>query len=100
MWNFTTVIENTIYVSQDGSCSGHNPCYPNIQNGIAMAPVPSVIKITQETYNENVVLDFNETIFLEGGWDMNFTSNSSYTIIKGSLTISNGKMIIGWIILQ
>ncbi len=92
--------ENTIYVSKDDWCNGNNPCFPNIQNGIASASAPSVIKITQETYNENVVLDFDEEITLQGGWNTSFTSNSSFTIIQGSITITHGKMIIEWIIFE
>ena len=91
---------STIYVSKDGSCNGHNPCRPNIQNGIALANAPSMIKITQDTYNENIVLNFNELITLEGGWDTNFTSNASYTTINGSITITNGTMIVEYIILE
>jgi hypothetical protein len=89
-----------IYVSKDGSCNGHNPCRPNIQNGIALASAPSLIKITQETYNENIILDVDEEIPLQGGWDTNFTSSSSYTIINGSITITHGTMIFEYIILQ
>jgi len=101
-WSFTTkpATSYVSYVSKDGFCSGHNPCYPNIQNGIAMASGPSIIEITQETYNENIVLNFDEEITLEGGWDTNFTANSSYTTINGSLTITSGTMIIENIILQ
>ena len=89
-----------LYVSKDGLCSGNNPCFPNIQNGIVSASAPSLIEITQETYNENIILNFDEAITLEGGWDMNFTSCSSYTPIQGSITITNGTMIIKNIILK
>jgi hypothetical protein len=91
---------NTIYVSRVGVCNGHSHCWPNIQDGIVSASAPSLIKITQETYNENIVLDFNEEITLLGGWDANFTSNASYTTINGSITIKHGTMIIEKIIIQ
>jgi len=94
-------IISTIYVSkEDGSCSGHNPCYPNIQNAIAMASALSIIKITQGTYNEDIILDVDQEITLEGGWDATFTSNSSYTTINGSLTITHGKLTTENIILN
>jgi hypothetical protein len=98
--NFSLSQYGSIYVSKVSSCSGNNPCFPNIQDGIVSASTPSIIKITQETYNENIVLDFDEEITLEGGWDTNFTSSSSYTTIQGSITITNGTMIIENIILQ
>ena len=85
----------TIYVSRDGYCDGHTPCHSTIQDGIDASSLPSTIKITQETYPEDVVLDVNQLMALEGGWDTGFTSCSSYTVISGSLTIVDGTMIIG-----
>jgi hypothetical protein len=89
-----------IYVSSDALCNSHNPCSTNIQNGIAYASAPSIIKITQETYNENIILDFNRVTILQGGWDTNFTANSSSTTIEGSMTITHGTIIIENIILK
>ncbi len=91
---------NTIYVSKVSLCNSNNPCFPNIQNGIASASAASIIKITQETYNENIILDFDQVIALQGGWDTNFTSNTSYTTIQGSITITNGTVILENIIVK
>jgi hypothetical protein len=88
------------YVSKDDGCGGKTPCYTTIQNGIAAATAPTAIYITQKTYNENVILDLNKTITLEGGWDTSFTTDSGQTTINGSLTVSNGKVIINRIILR
>jgi hypothetical protein len=95
-----TVAPFTVYVSKDDFCNGNNPCYPNIQNGIAVASGPSIIQIALGIYSENIILDFDEEITLEGGWDTNFTSDSSNTTIAGSLTIKHGMMIIENIILK
>ncbi len=100
MWQLSIAAPAVIYVSKDGLCNGHNPCWPNIQNGISSASAASIIKTTQETYNEAVILDFNELIILQGGWDTNFASRLSYTTIQGSITITHGMMIIENIILQ
>jgi hypothetical protein len=91
---------STIYVSKDGVCNGHSHCWPNIENGISQASDPSIIEITQETYDEDIVLDVDKEIILEGGWDTNFASCSSYTTIKGSMTITHGTIIIENIILK
>jgi hypothetical protein len=91
---------STVYVSTHSSCADHNPCWPNIQNGVASASAPTEVRITQETYNENITLNFHQVIFLSGGWDTNFTSNSSHTTINGSATISNGTMIMENIVLK
>jgi hypothetical protein len=98
--NFSLSQYDSIYVSKESSCSGHSLCFQNIQNGIASASVPTEVKITQETYNENIILDLDQVITLQGGWDTSFTSCSSYTTIHGSITITNGTMIIENIILQ
>jgi hypothetical protein len=100
--NFTVIGEtgNTAYVSRDGLCTGHNPCSPNVQNGIAVASGETDVKITQETYIENIILDFDELIALWGGWNTNFTSISSSTTIQGSITITKGTMILENIILK
>jgi hypothetical protein len=89
-----------LYVSKDGLCGGNIPCSPNTQNGMDSAFGPSIIKITQETFDENVNLDFVEEITLLGGWDLNFASNASYTTIHGSITITHGTLIASNIILK
>jgi hypothetical protein len=89
-----------IYVRQGGLCGGKDPCYPSIQNGISSAQSLTIMEISQETYDENVILNNPKVLTLQGGWDANFTSNASYTIINGSLTISGGTMIVENIILQ
>jgi hypothetical protein len=91
---------NTIYVSKDGSCNGNNPCFTNIQNGISSASAPSIIKITQETYNENVILDFDVEFTLQGGWGTSFTTNSGQTTDNGSLTIRNGSVTVENLIIK
>jgi len=93
---------NTSYVSKDGQCNVHTPCFPNIQNAIASSSAsgPSIVKITLGNYIENVLLDFEQGITLEGGWDTNFASSSSSTTIQGSLTITHGTMFLENIILK
>jgi hypothetical protein len=95
-----TAYSNIIYVSTDPSCGGHSPCWPNIQNGIALLSGPSIIEITQETYNGDILLNVDEEIVLEGGWNMSFGACSSYSTIVGSMTITLGTIIIENIILK
>jgi hypothetical protein len=82
------------YVSKDGLCNGNKPCFPMVQNGIGNTSAGAEIYITQETYDENIVLGFSELVALRGGWDTTFTSKSSYTTINGSLAITNGTIIV------
>ena len=89
-----------IFVSQDGLCGGKSPCFTTIQNGIDSADAFAPIYITQETYNENVILDDPKALSLEGGCDTSFTNCLSMTTINGSLTISDGTLVVENIILQ
>jgi YD repeat-containing protein len=99
--NFSaTPFESVIFVSLDGTCNGYTPCSSTIQNAIASAGAQATIRITQETYVENVILNTPKEIILQGGWDSAFTNCLSSTTINGSLTISDGTLIIENIILQ
>ena len=59
-----------------------------------------ILEITQEIYNGDVVLDVDEEVILDGGWDTDFVLCPSYTTIDGSLMIKHGRMIIENIILK
>ncbi len=83
------------FISTDSKCNSHRPCCHEIQTGVASATAPTECKITQETYTEDINLNFNQLIIFKGGWDMNYESNSySYTTIQGSIMITDGSMII------
>jgi hypothetical protein len=59
-----------------------------------------VINLTQETYaEESIVFSSPKFFALRGGWDSGFTSCTSDTEIQGSMTISDGKVIVENIIL-
>jgi hypothetical protein len=89
-----------IYVAQDGLCGGKIPCVKSIQTAIDSAEAFTAIYVAQETYNENVISDNPNVITLQGGWDSSFTNCLSTTTINGSMTISDGTLIVGNIILQ
>jgi len=89
-----TVTEN-IYVAHDCGVSGNTPCYPFIQEGIDAANTFTTIMITEETYAENVILDSPRVLILHGGWNPMFTTDLGNTVINGSLTISDGTLILG-----
>jgi hypothetical protein len=88
------------YVSKGVGCGGKTPCFNILQNGIDSSESFTVINVTQETYTENIVFNSPKFLSLRGGWDLTFTNSSSYTVIQGSMTISNGKLIVEYIILR
>jgi len=91
----------TIYVSEDGTCGGKTPCYSTIQAAIDAAISDSIIKITQGTYDEEIIVDQTYRLTLSGGWGSTFTTQSSNTVIN-SLTIegTGGTVEINNIVLQ
>ena len=93
-------IQQIIYVSLDGVCNSKSPCFTTLQNGINAAEAFAAIYVTQETYNENVILDDPKALTLQGGWDTTFTNCLSRTTINGSLTISDGTLVVENIVLQ
>jgi hypothetical protein len=88
------------YVAKDALCGNKIFCFTSMQDGIDSAESFTVIEITQETYYEDVISDDPKVVTLQGGWDANFTSSSSYTTINGSITITNGTMILEYITLK
>jgi len=89
-----------IYVDAAGSCGGHTPCYTTIQAGLDWAYTGSNIKVLQGTYNEDLLVDQSKNLALLGGWDAAFTSQSSFTVIVGSMTISSGRITVERLVLQ
>jgi hypothetical protein len=83
-----------IYVSLYGTCNNNTPCFNSIQSGINAAGTVTRIRVTQETYIESVILDSPKEVTFEGGWDLTFTTIQSNTTINGSLTISDGSLIL------
>jgi parallel beta-helix repeat protein len=86
--------ETVIYISPDGQCGNHTPCYSRMQEGLDWEGINYTIKAQQGTYNEDLVLNGNKRIDLSGGWDKTFTTQTSTSSAK-SLQIINGA-ISGW----
>jgi hypothetical protein len=89
-----------VYVAQTGNCGTKEPCYNVLQTAINSSESFSVINVTEETYTENIVFSSPKFFTLWGGWDLTFNNCSSYTVIQGSMTISQGKVIIEYLTLR
>ncbi|MBL7205034.1 MAG: DUF1566 domain-containing protein [Desulfobacteraceae bacterium] len=89
----------SVYVNKDGTCSDQTPCYTTIQEAMSAAETGYTIKITQGVYNESIILNESKVLKLQGGWNSNFTIQSSYTTVS-SMTISKGTIQADKIILQ
>ncbi len=89
-----------VYVAQAGNCGNNIPCYNVLQTGIDSAESFSVINVTQETYTGDIVFSSQKFFTLWGGWDLTFTDCTSNTVIQGSMTISNGKVIVQYVTIR
>jgi len=72
----------TVYVAHDGFCDGNTPCFSRIQDGFDWKGGLFTIKVEEGIYDEDIVLDEDKKITLEGGWDPTFTSLSGTTEFK------------------
>ena len=93
-------IAPTVYVAQNGQCGVKIPCFTTIQGALNSAKTHTMINVTQETYNENVVLNGAKVLIGQGGWDSTFANCLSWTTIHGSLTISGGTLHVEGISLK
>ena len=95
---------STIYVSKDDSCAMVIILVGPTSRMELLRPVPlvhpSLRSLKKPMIRRVSFWIVDEEITLEGGWDTNFESCSSYTTINGSITITNGTMIIENIILK
>ncbi len=84
-----------IYISPGGLCGKHTPCYSSIQEGLDWAGgISYTLKVEQGAYDEDLVLNSDKHIDLDGGWDAAFTTRTSFSNVK-SLSILKG-VISGW----
>jgi len=87
--------ETVIYISPDGLCENHTPCYSRIQDGFDWeGGTTYTMRVEQGSYSEDLVLNSDKRIDLYGGWDETFTTRSATSSAK-SLQVINGT-ISGW----
>jgi len=84
---------STVYVEASGECNGNAPCASTIQDAIGLAAASATIKIAGGTYPENIALNANKALMLEGGYDAVYSIQSGETRFQ-SMTITNGTAVI------
>ncbi len=84
----------TIYVEPSGDCQGKSPCFSHIQDAIDSAGAETEIKAARGEYYEDVIINENKKISLQGGWNSSFTSQGAGTIINGKLEIGGDATLI------
>jgi len=74
--------------------------YQNLQDAYSDTNSGANIKSLAVEFNENLILNRDISISLEGGYAGNYIDNSGVTTVKGSLTIEKGSIAINKVILM
>jgi hypothetical protein len=86
-----------------GSCNVRTDTpeyFPTIEDAYTNAAEGTVIQARDLDFNEILLFNRNVTVTLKGGYDATFTNNASHTIVHGTMTISNGKVIVENVVIQ
>lgn len=84
-------------VKLTGASSGY---YRSIQAAYAAASSGNTIKAAVATIIENLDLNQNKSVTIDGGYNWTFTSNPGSTTIQGNMSVTNGALTIRGINLQ
>jgi subtilisin family serine protease len=68
--------------------------FNTVQVAYDSAPEGSIIQVQSVGFTEDLIFDRNITATFKGGYDCDYTANPGYTIVNGSLKISNGMLMI------
>ena len=74
--------------------------YKKIQDAYYWAWDGNIIEIQALQFNENLIFDTNKTVILRGGFNSTYSTNPSSTTINGSITISDGTVVVENIVIM
>jgi M6 family metalloprotease-like protein len=102
--NISTV-GNTISFYVNSYCSpvklyGTFSYFATIQEGYDAASDSGIVETVALSFTENLLLSRNIPVTLQGGYDCNYSSNSNWSIIAGSVIISGGPVTMENIIIR
>lgn len=69
--------------------------YSNLQSAYDAAWDGDTIQSHDQAFNEDLYIDDNKSVTLEGGYDCYYSTITGKTTLNGNLTISNGTVTIG-----
>jgi hypothetical protein len=88
------------YVSEAGDSSDCLPCYSRINNACQDSEACQSIRVKAGFYPENISFAKPFKVFLSGGWNSDYSTNSGgNSTIDGTLTITQGTLVIDRLIL-
>jgi hypothetical protein len=99
---------NSLYQSVTATFNTlHNACilgspqfYGLLQLAYNAAATGAVIQSQGITFTENLAMGISKAVTLKGGFDPTFSTQNGYTILQGSLTISQGSLVADHLIIE
>ncbi|MDK9717614.1 MAG: InlB B-repeat-containing protein [Trichlorobacter sp.] len=74
---------------------GSDTVYYSINAALVASALDAVIRAKETSFSENVIMENSHILILKGGYsDANFSSQTGYSTINGTLTIKAGKLIV------
>lgn len=83
-----------ICMSAEASVSGDPSGYMFLQDAYDNAGNDDIIMVRNGVFSEDLFIDMNKTVFMEGGYDCDYLSNLGVTAINGNAMITDGKLIV------
>jgi PKD repeat protein len=68
--------------------------YFTIQSAYDDAYDGEVIQSRDKVFTENITIDGNIDVYFEGGFNCDYSTNGGVTVIKGNISLNDGKLII------
>jgi hypothetical protein len=81
-------------VSLVGSSSYFHPTFQTLGDGYNAASDGDIIELRAVDFSENVNINRGISVTLSGGYSCDYTSKAGNSNIKGSLTITNGAVVV------
>lgn len=79
---------------------GDPPVYYSYIQDAYDASIGNIIEVGATDFVEDLFFDINVSIMLKGGFNSDYTDNPSYSIVNGSVTISDGTVEVENLIIQ
>ncbi|MEJ2684772.1 MAG: fibronectin type III domain-containing protein [Candidatus Sulfobium sp.] len=74
--------------------------YSTIQGAYSQCSSDDILEMQASTFIEDLDFSSNISVFLEGGYDSSFTSQTGFTIVQGTMTITAGKIRVENLIIE
>lgn len=96
-------INPVFYVNKnDSTCGGKSPCHTSINGAVdaARSGLDSTIYLTSGTYSEELVLNSSKRLTFKGGWNSDFSTQSSGTTFIKSPKVNQGSVKLQEVVIK